>query len=243
MAPKLSGIDHVHVYVSDRDEAESWYLDVLGFRSAEAFRVWATPEGPLVMENPEGTVHLALFERKSHPDTSAIAFGASGAEFECPPAERFARAPWLAWFYVQKLLAPHGLMFFYPRWSVDPHSWSSYIPHIVLGGLLLAAWIKRHTWGRTALLGLGYYLLCLGPVLGFLDLFYHRTSFVADHWQYLASVGLIGLAAYLREERQVVEWSWRFGPAENSTRHGRVAYVTGVLCILGAGVWLLMPVA
>jgi len=42
--------------------------------------VWAVENGPLTLENPEGTVHLALFESDRSP-TSTIAFGASGEEF------------------------------------------------------------------------------------------------------------------------------------------------------------------
>jgi tetratricopeptide (TPR) repeat protein len=45
------------------------------------------------------------------------------------------------------------------------------------------------------LFGGGFFIAALLPVLGFLDVFYFRYSFVADHFQYLASVGLIALAA------------------------------------------------
>lgn len=79
--PKLSGIDHVHVYVDNWNDAEEWYEKVLGFRRVEALMAWAVKNGPLTLENPEGNIHLALFERENHPDTSAIAFGASGEEF------------------------------------------------------------------------------------------------------------------------------------------------------------------
>ena len=81
MTPKISGIDHVHVYVTDWDAAESWYQEKLGFKRVEKFMVWAVKNGPLTLENPDGNVHLALFEREDHPDTSAIAFGATGKEF------------------------------------------------------------------------------------------------------------------------------------------------------------------
>ncbi len=81
MTPKLNGIDHVHVYVANWDEAEKWYETVLGFKRVEALMAWAVKNGPLTLENPEGNIHLALFETQSHPDTSAIAFGASGEEF------------------------------------------------------------------------------------------------------------------------------------------------------------------
>ncbi len=81
MTPKLNGIDHVHVYVANWDEAEKWYETVLGFKRVEALMAWAVKNGPLTLENPEGNIHLALFETQSHPDTSAIAFGASGEGF------------------------------------------------------------------------------------------------------------------------------------------------------------------
>jgi catechol-2,3-dioxygenase len=81
MAPKISGIDHLHVYVSDRAEAEHWYASVLGFRRVEELLFWAADNGPLTMENPQHTVHLALFERKNHPGNSVIAFGVDGESF------------------------------------------------------------------------------------------------------------------------------------------------------------------
>ena len=81
MTPKLSGIDHVHVYVANWHDAEDWYQRVLGFTRVEKFMVWAVENGPLTLENPSGNIHLALFERDDHPDTSAIAFGASGEQF------------------------------------------------------------------------------------------------------------------------------------------------------------------
>jgi len=81
MTPTLNGIDHIHVYVANWADAEEWYQSVLGFKRVDALMVWAVDGGPLTLENAAGNVHLALFERDSHPDTSAIAFGASGEEF------------------------------------------------------------------------------------------------------------------------------------------------------------------
>jgi catechol-2,3-dioxygenase len=81
MTPTLNGIDHVHIYVASWGEAEDWYETVLGFKRVEALMAWAVKDGPLTIENPEGNIHLALFESDSHPDTSVIAFGASGEEF------------------------------------------------------------------------------------------------------------------------------------------------------------------
>jgi len=82
MAPQLSGgLDHVHVYVADRDAAADWYARMLGFRVVEKFRSWADdPHGPLTIEDPTGRIHLALFaSAKARHDV--VAFGASGEEF------------------------------------------------------------------------------------------------------------------------------------------------------------------
>lgn len=81
MTPKLSGVDHVHVNVGDWAEAEEWYASVLNFRRIDALMAWAVNNGPLTIENPEGTVHLALFEAENPERTKAIAFGATGEDF------------------------------------------------------------------------------------------------------------------------------------------------------------------
>ncbi len=64
--PQLTGIDHVHVYVSDRDVGQHWYESVLGLKPVERLRIWAADGGPLVLENADGTVDIALFEADRH---------------------------------------------------------------------------------------------------------------------------------------------------------------------------------
>ena len=81
MTPKLKGIDHVHLHFADRRAAEAWYHDVLGFVRVERLMSWAIENGPLTVEDAEGVIHLALFNREDHPKTTAIAFGATGADF------------------------------------------------------------------------------------------------------------------------------------------------------------------
>lgn len=81
MAPTLSNVDHLHVNVGSWSEAEAWYQTVLGFKRVDALMAWAVKNGPLTVENPEGTIHLALFESEHPQTTDVIAFGASGDEF------------------------------------------------------------------------------------------------------------------------------------------------------------------
>jgi len=79
--PKLTGIDHVHIYVPAWTDGEEWYQSVLGFKRVDALMAWAVKNGPLTIEDPGGNIHLALFERDDHPNTSTLAFGASGEDF------------------------------------------------------------------------------------------------------------------------------------------------------------------
>ena len=81
MQPRLKGIDHVHLYVTDRVAAEAWYHDVLGFERVEKLMSWAVDDGPLTVEDAAGEIHLALFARKRPSKTTAIAFGATGVDF------------------------------------------------------------------------------------------------------------------------------------------------------------------
>lgn len=81
MTPEFNGIDHVHLNVSRRDQAADWYQQVLGFRVVAKLLFWATPAGPLTLEDSSGRIHLALFERPDAVACSALAFGASGEAF------------------------------------------------------------------------------------------------------------------------------------------------------------------
>jgi GNAT superfamily N-acetyltransferase/catechol 2,3-dioxygenase-like lactoylglutathione lyase family enzyme len=79
-APRLDGIDHIHVYVADRAAAERWYADVLGLTRVPELASWAGT-GPLTIGNAAGTVHLALFERPFKECRSVVAFAATATEF------------------------------------------------------------------------------------------------------------------------------------------------------------------
>lgn len=96
-------------------------------------------------------------------------------------------------FYAIEAIYPLGLSFVYPRWKLDDPSLVDFVPHAVLIAILIVAWRRRTTWGAACLVCLGYYLINLFPVLGFVNIYYMVYSLVADHWQYLALPGLLAL--------------------------------------------------
>jgi tetratricopeptide (TPR) repeat protein len=95
---------------------------------------------------------------------------------------------------VGKILAPVQLSLIYPLWHVDDHNVLSYVPLALLAVTVAVAFRFRRTWGKYALGTVGYILVALLPVLGFVDISFMRCSRVADHWLYLPMVGLLAAA-------------------------------------------------
>jgi len=109
-----------------------------------------------------------------------------------------SRAPW---FYLGKLLWPGSLSFVYPRWMVGAwRGWEVlFIPATIalLAAGLLRARSRMNCWGRAPLALLLFFGGTLFPALGFIDVFPFQYSFVADHFQYHASLGIIVGIAWL----------------------------------------------
>ena len=97
------------------------------------------------------------------------------------------------WFYLYKAVLPYQLSFVYPRWKTGVSGMISYIPLLLLAGLMILFWYYRKGWGRPFLFGLGYFVVTLFPVLGFFDIYFMRFSLVADHWQYFSIISVIAL--------------------------------------------------
>jgi tetratricopeptide (TPR) repeat protein len=131
--------------------------------------------------------------------------GAQGTDFALNLLERCLLAGRVIWFYLEKLAWPADLMFIYPRWTVDMAAWWQYaFPLGVLAlvlGLTRLARRQREPQASAASAGLAGFLVfavMLFPAMGFFSVYPFRYSYVADHFQYLASLGLIGpLAAGL----------------------------------------------
>ncbi len=120
--------------------------------------------------------------------------GAEGAPFELSLVQRGLLAGRVIWFYLAKLAWPENLIFIYPRWQVDPAAWWQWLFPLAAVALLVTLWRLRHRW-RGPLAGWLFFVGTLFPVLGFFNVFPFMYSFVADHFQYLASLGVIVLAA------------------------------------------------
>jgi len=108
--------------------------------------------------------------------------------------ERLASAGDAIWFYLGKLAWPHPLLVVYPRWQIDPSQWLEYLPLVVAITVLAIFWINRDAWSRAWFLTFAYFLVALLPILGLVNNTFFRYSLVADHFQYLASMGPLALA-------------------------------------------------
>ncbi len=159
---------------------------------------------PLV---PFFLIGIALAALTGHLERTLV--GAAGPEWRyaaTPPGEVAARtliAGRAVWFYAAKLVWPWPLMFIYPRWQIDPSAWWQWLYPASLLAVLLSLILLRHRIGRGPAAGALLFVGTLVPALGFANVYPHRYSFVADHFQYLACVGLLvpiaaGLTALAR---------------------------------------------
>src|SRR6266508_3549749 len=106
------------------------------------------------------------------------------------PVERCLIAGRAFWFQLGKVLWPSNLMFMYPRWEINAAAWWQYLFPLAVLVLLGVLWTLRR-WSRAPLAGVLVYIFLLLPTLGFLNQYFFIYSFVADHWQYLACLGII----------------------------------------------------
>jgi tetratricopeptide (TPR) repeat protein len=120
--------------------------------------------------------------------------GAKGDVFDFSLAERTLIAGRAFWFYLSKLFWPVNLTFIYPRWNINASAWWQYLFPAATLLTLTTLWALRHNW-RGPLATVLFFTGMLFPVLGFLNVFPFLYSFVADHFQYLACIGIITLTS------------------------------------------------
>lgn len=155
--------------------------------------------------------------------------GAEGAPFELTLLQRCLLAGRVMWFYLCKLFWPVDLLFIYPRWTVNPAVWWQYLFSVGAIALVSAAWLMRRQ-SRGPLAALLFFIGSLFPALGFFNVFPFIFSFVADHFQYLSSLGIIVVVS------AVISRSLARMPRR--PRQAGQALCIMLLAVLGLSTWL-----
>lgn len=121
--------------------------------------------------------------------------GASGGGSSLAAVERWLVVGRVPWFYLGKLLWPSPLVFVYPRWVLDPRDPTAHLYPLATMALVGLLYALRGRIGRWPLVAALYFGVTLAPASGLFDVYPFRFSFVADHFQYLASLGPLALVA------------------------------------------------
>lgn len=156
-----------------------WKQGRLGWRDLKAGAPF------LVISLVLGWIAIVVLHAHTSENSMPVLGGASS---------RLACAGLSLTFYFWKSIWPVGLMPIYPKWDVDPPSVLQFLPWMGWVGVIGWCWLRRKTWGRHALLGLGFFILMLLPFLGFVAGSYMMFTWVMDHVVYIPIIGLIGLA-------------------------------------------------
>ena len=156
--------------------------------------------------------------------------GAQGVGFDLSPFERVLVAGRAVWFYLGKLVWPLNLSFNYPRWDVSDAVWWQYLYPLALAAAVVVAWMYRRA-SRVPLAVALCYVVTLAPALGFVDVYPFLFSFVADHFQYLASICVIVFAS-----AAVTQWS-RGSSDPRSNRRLHSVIPIAILGLLAALTW------
>jgi Flp pilus assembly protein TadD len=119
--------------------------------------------------------------------------GTKEAAFSMNAVERGLIAGRVVWFYLGKLFWPFDLEFIYPRWTISATAaWQYLFPLAAIAALGALWWRRRQQRGLLA--AALFFGGTLFPVLGFLNIFPFLYSFVADHFQYVACLGVFATA-------------------------------------------------
>jgi hypothetical protein len=149
---------------------------------------------------------------------------------------RIATAGMLILFYLKTIFWPVTLLPIYPKWEVDPPQPWQFLAWPVIAAAAWWFWKNRETWGRHVIFGLGFFLLMVAPVLGFITISYMRITWAADHFIYLPMIGVIALVA-----AGVATLSERISATERPLLVAGTALVLAVLTGMSfryAGAWV-----
>lgn len=161
-----------------------------------------------------------------------VLWGDVGPYWDLSVLDRILIAGRALWFYVGKILWPHPLVFNYRRWEIDAASLGQWIwPLLVLAALAALLWLARRRGQRGPLAAGLFYAVTLFPALGFVNVAPMRFSFVADHFAYLASLGVIA-AATAAVAAALARW---LGPGR--APRAAMMVLAAIVVVLGALTW------
>ena len=102
-----------------------------------------------------------------------------------------ATVGWSTLFMLGKCLLPVNLLPVYPSFAVTSPNVFDVLPWLALGGLAGLLWLSRAQWSRVVLLSLGFFMINLVPIIGFIFMHYPDMEWSIDHLLYLPIIGLI----------------------------------------------------
>ncbi|HTV48202.1 MAG TPA: hypothetical protein VMG59_07135 [Phycisphaerae bacterium] len=117
--------------------------------------------------------------------------GIQGPDWQFTFSQKIVIAGKALWFYASKFFWPSTLLPIYPRWPVEQLGGWEWIFPISFAAVAASLWLLQKKIGRGPFTALAFFGITLLPVLGFIPYYTMLFSFVADHFQYLACIGLI----------------------------------------------------
>jgi tetratricopeptide (TPR) repeat protein len=163
------------------------FILILWFRrSPLTFKRWMQVVPFIVMGIGMGL--FAMWWENRHLGTRLVNLGLN-------PADKVLIAGRALCFYLWKLFWPAKITFSYPRWHIDSTAIRQYTWPVVSILAIVCAWLWRERLGRGVVTAILFFVAMLFPMLGFFKLYTFIYSFVADHYQYVASIGPITLVA------------------------------------------------
>ena len=143
--------------------------------------------------------------------------------------ERLLGAGGVLWFYLFKDLLPFDLAFIYPQWHIEAGNPLWWLPLLAALAVTAVLWWYRRGWSRPLLFAWGFFCVSLLPVMGFADVGFMKYSLVADHYQHIAIIGVIALAA--------AGWSIWHQRARNTTLWTPTAVAVAAMAALTFLTW------
>ncbi len=121
--------------------------------------------------------------------------GTKFARLDLNLIDRFLIASRALWFYIGKLIWPINLTFSYPQWKIDATDPLQYCWLAACCAAAFALWYWREKIGKGTIAAIVFFAATLSPVIGFISLYTFVYTYVADHYQYFASIGPVAIVA------------------------------------------------